>query len=526
MIKRFKTILLVGSSVDGKVATSKNGNSKEFGKLLSEDMSTPIRELREWADAVIVSRKTVLNDNPSLTSPENPDLVRIVIDRKLRLQNTHKIFDNEKKTIIITQDSEYKEKAIDSVKYIYIPDTKDFFMTLKKKLISENLKKIMIEGGGNFNSILLRNKFIDKFYIAYFPFIIGGEKTPTVVDGTGLKDIELAYKLELESSKIYSKNMVFNKYNVRYRVDPLQIKERDISNFKKEYNLREIPMLKAEEKGPYFLKRKLLKYNINITKKELNDLLSGKKKKELITGFGITGPLHLGSKLLFDEICWLSNLGHEVSIFLSLADGAYSKVENIEKRSQSLTTGILRYLSTNSVNLFKNHDSSTHPLFSKITSIICDEDFEEIYGSSLKNSQKVLIDMATSVCQFCKNKKVYVLLGIDEIKNARFILKVATKLNLETPGFLFNEIIHGYDGNKMGKSRPSYSLRLDSDPTIEFEKILKYSRNDLKCNKCPLHDVHRFSKSGNLIHSNCNICKDLLKKVIENNIKEWNNSVR
>lgn len=525
MSKSIETILLVGSSVDGKVTVKKNGNSKDFGKLLTMEMSKPIKQLRHWADAVLVSRKTVKNDNPSLSSIDNKKLIRIVIDRGLVLGGKYNIFDNTHKTFVVTQASNKlrKQKKRDSFEYIYISKNKDFFYTLREELIKKGIKRLLIEGGGNFNNLLLKNRFVDKLCIAYFPFVVGGEKTPTVVDGEGIKEIEYAYALKLESIRVISHNMVFIKYIINYPTDPLVLTVEEVNKYKKKFKLKSLDFVKVLGKKPYFLERKILSYKMNLTETEIMDIFTAKKEYTIITGFGITGPMHLGGKLIIDEISWFSEHNHDLHVFLSKSDAIEAdQVKKVYKNNRLMAKGVLTCFSNTSVSLYENHTNFEQPLFKKLKKIINDYDFREIFGHSCMFSRDSLIDMAASICLLSLKRKTVVLLGIDEIKNALFIQKSVRKLGLKSPGFLFNDIVYGYDGRKMGKSRPLYSLRLDTDAKTEMKKAMKFSRKDMRCSKCPSYIIHYFSRTGELIHKDCNSCQLSLEEVIRNNFKEWN----
>jgi 2,5-diamino-6-(ribosylamino)-4(3H)-pyrimidinone 5'-phosphate reductase len=53
-----------------------------------------------------------------------------------------------------------------------------------------------IQTGGTLNSIILREKLIDKISIVIAPALIGGKETPTLIDGESIKSFE-----ELEKVK-------------------------------------------------------------------------------------------------------------------------------------------------------------------------------------------------------------------------------------------------------------------------------------------------------------------------------------
>jgi riboflavin-specific deaminase-like protein len=213
-----KSVLLIGSSVDGKVTVNKGGSSKLFGKLLSKRMNAPIIELRKWADAIVTSRSTVLIDNPSLCSSDNQSLVRCVIDRKLQLPLTRQFFNGKCKTIVFTLKQNYQtDKAKKLMSKGVIVETlrqDNFLKSMKSRLHEMGLHHLLFEGGGEFNRLLIDNHIVDELKIAYFPFVIGGKNTPTICDGDSLVSIADATKLSLIRSYVIGGQMVVNTYKI------------------------------------------------------------------------------------------------------------------------------------------------------------------------------------------------------------------------------------------------------------------------------------------------------------------------
>lgn len=212
-------VLLIGSSVDGKITIKNGSSSKEFDKLLNPEMSSPITCYRKWADAILVGSNTVDLDNPSLRSKENQSLKRLVIDRTLRLRpEDKKIFANDGNAYVITlcKDIE-KIKAFEmmGVKIIKV-NKQTFFMDVDKQLLDMGVKKLLIEAGGTLFGILLKNKYVDRICIAHFPFLIGGVDTPTILDSQGIADITEAVKLQLIKFDVIGKQMIYAEYSILY----------------------------------------------------------------------------------------------------------------------------------------------------------------------------------------------------------------------------------------------------------------------------------------------------------------------
>jgi 2,5-diamino-6-(ribosylamino)-4(3H)-pyrimidinone 5'-phosphate reductase len=69
----------------------------------------------------------------------------------------------------------------------------DLFFRLKNKY---NIEKMTIQTGGTLNSIILREKLIDKISIVIAPALIGGKETPTLVDGDSIKSFDELKKIK------------------------------------------------------------------------------------------------------------------------------------------------------------------------------------------------------------------------------------------------------------------------------------------------------------------------------------------
>jgi riboflavin biosynthesis pyrimidine reductase len=63
----------------------------------------------------------------------------------------------------------------------------DLFKQLKRRF---NIETMTLQTGGTLNSIMLRNKLIDKISIVVAPALIGGKSTPALIDGESIKSLD------------------------------------------------------------------------------------------------------------------------------------------------------------------------------------------------------------------------------------------------------------------------------------------------------------------------------------------------
>jgi riboflavin biosynthesis pyrimidine reductase len=55
----------------------------------------------------------------------------------------------------------------------------------------------MVEGGGTVIWNFLNQRLVDDLYVYISPIIIGGEITPTLADGEGIKDLDKLISLKI-----------------------------------------------------------------------------------------------------------------------------------------------------------------------------------------------------------------------------------------------------------------------------------------------------------------------------------------
>lgn len=227
MLKLPKISILSGITVDGKLNLRENFSSKYFDKFLPKAVFEPQNFYRKNSDAIMVGSQTVKIDNPKLISNENPFLKRIIISRKLNIPINYKIFKiKPENTIIITTLSSFlkKDKYCKKLKkrgvnfLVYKSNRLNFkkiLIDLKKKF---KINKILVEGGGKLNYILLKEKLVSEVQVVLFPFIVGNKKSTSFVEGGGfLKNFKHGIcKLKLKKIKKIAYNFLYIKYEVQY----------------------------------------------------------------------------------------------------------------------------------------------------------------------------------------------------------------------------------------------------------------------------------------------------------------------
>ncbi|MEO9884570.1 MAG: bifunctional diaminohydroxyphosphoribosylaminopyrimidine deaminase/5-amino-6-(5-phosphoribosylamino)uracil reductase RibD [Balneola sp.] len=178
--------LKVAQTVDGFLASA-DGDSQWISGKASRKR---VHEWRKEYDAVMVGRTTAITDNPSLTvrhvSGRQPK--RIVIDGPFELPRNLNLFSDkyEEKTIILTWNKEASKDAADPMLKVLSQNyfRGEIIQTAKtdghvdlreafKELGSKGITSVLVEGGQQLSSALIRQGLIDKLCIFIAPKLLG-----------------------------------------------------------------------------------------------------------------------------------------------------------------------------------------------------------------------------------------------------------------------------------------------------------------------------------------------------------------
>ncbi|RDY61311.1 bifunctional diaminohydroxyphosphoribosylaminopyrimidine deaminase/5-amino-6-(5-phosphoribosylamino)uracil reductase RibD [Flagellimonas nanhaiensis] len=143
-------ILKWAETEDGFIAPESNKrNSEPEPFWITNTYSRQlVHKWRSEEQAILVGTNTVLEDNPKLTSRnwngKNP--IRVVLDRALRLDIDHHVFDKTVKTIVITEVKESR-KYIEGVDYEVIDFSESIAKQVCEVLYWHSITSVLIEGG-------------------------------------------------------------------------------------------------------------------------------------------------------------------------------------------------------------------------------------------------------------------------------------------------------------------------------------------------------------------------------------------
>ena len=201
-------------TLDGKIATA-SGESKWISGEKSRAYGM---QLRQANDAILVGINTILTDNPSLTfrpiqSPKSKiqsrkQLRRIILDSMARTPLTAKVVGDKlaASTTIIVGKSAPKKRVAALAKRVNVliaptnsklkaQNSKLDLKWLLKKLGSENVTSLLVEGGGEVNASFLFGGIANRIAFFYAPKILGGRDSKKAVAGEGVLKLKDSIQL-------------------------------------------------------------------------------------------------------------------------------------------------------------------------------------------------------------------------------------------------------------------------------------------------------------------------------------------
>ncbi|HXF10466.1 MAG TPA: bifunctional diaminohydroxyphosphoribosylaminopyrimidine deaminase/5-amino-6-(5-phosphoribosylamino)uracil reductase RibD, partial [Desulfuromonadaceae bacterium] len=194
-------------TLDGKIATV-NGESKW---ITGPQARAHGMYLRKGADAILAGINTIIADDPALTVRQKAEgrrrkaekvIRRIILDPTARIPLTARVLNDElaSSTIVVVTKAAPKPRvrALSKKANVIVAPVKSQTSNLKsqinlrwllKRLGSENVTSLLVEGGGEANAAFLLGGFAHRIAFFYAPKMIGGRSARKAVGGTGIKDI-------------------------------------------------------------------------------------------------------------------------------------------------------------------------------------------------------------------------------------------------------------------------------------------------------------------------------------------------
>lgn len=186
-----------GMSLDGKIAT-RTGDSRW---VTSETARHMVHEIRNEVDAILVGSRTVMLDDPSLTTRldagKTKDPIRVILDADDYLDPRARIFHLESNapTWVVVPDERTIAEANETLHIPSGPGGLDM-RHLMRELGARDIVSVLVEGGGTTLASAFEAGVVDKVLFFVAPKIVGGRDAITAVEGEGAARMADAIALE------------------------------------------------------------------------------------------------------------------------------------------------------------------------------------------------------------------------------------------------------------------------------------------------------------------------------------------
>jgi 2,5-diamino-6-(ribosylamino)-4(3H)-pyrimidinone 5'-phosphate reductase len=180
------------ASLDGRLAYA----GGQPALLSSPEDRVRVQRLRANADAILIGVGTVIKDDPSLRvhwellgEPGGKNPTRVVLDASGRTPEGARVLDGSAPTIIATSARSTRRYPA-GVRTLVAGSERVDLADLFPKLYGLGIRRLMVEGGAEVLSSVLRSGRFDRCTIYYAPVLIGGGSAPPMVAGPETRGAE------------------------------------------------------------------------------------------------------------------------------------------------------------------------------------------------------------------------------------------------------------------------------------------------------------------------------------------------
>lgn len=166
-------ILKAAVTLDGKIGDPERG----IFKISGEESHLEVHRIRNSVDAILVGVGTVLTDDPCLTvrkikAVKQPH--KIIIDPGLKCPVNARIFKNDSKVILVTNNKKAKEKYPEAEIWSFKKRNGGIkIKDILKKAGEEKISSIMVEGGCETFTLFVESGMVDRYMLFFSPSFIG-----------------------------------------------------------------------------------------------------------------------------------------------------------------------------------------------------------------------------------------------------------------------------------------------------------------------------------------------------------------
>lgn len=204
-------------SLDGKIAT-RTGDSKW---VTGETARAHVHRLRNEVDAILVGSRTVMLDDPSLTTRlpggKSKDPIRVILDADDYLSPDRKVFQHEGDAPTWVAVPEGRTANVDADEVLQIAHAEGGLdlRALMRELGRRDVQSVLIEGGGATHASAFEAGVVDKVMFFVAPKIVGGRDAVPSVGGAGVGTMSEAILLRDMKATAVGEDILIEAYVVQ-----------------------------------------------------------------------------------------------------------------------------------------------------------------------------------------------------------------------------------------------------------------------------------------------------------------------
>ncbi len=186
-------------SLDGRIATA-DGHSQWISSPAGRRWGLGQREVH---DAIVVGIGTSLADDPRLgrrLGRARGDIVRVVLDRRLRQPPGARMFDVPGTVVVYTETTSGERRrrwdALEGCGATVVSLEKVAPATVLADLFERGIRSVLVEGGAEIAAAFVGAGLYDRVAVDCAPLLIGGNSAPGPLGGAGFSTLDVAPRLD------------------------------------------------------------------------------------------------------------------------------------------------------------------------------------------------------------------------------------------------------------------------------------------------------------------------------------------
>ena len=273
-------------------------------------------------------------------------------------------------------------------------------------------------------------------------------------------------------------------------IDPWASSSVDYEKLVNQFGIKEFSDLLSEIKDSHRLMRRGVIFGHRDFDKII-PLMNNKKEFAVVTGMMPSGQMHIGHKMVVDQLKWYLDKGAKLSLPIADMEAYAARGISLEEGKQ---IAIEEYLSNYIALGLDLSDENIQVYLQSQNQLLKDLTFElskktnfnelkAIYGftpsTNMAHVYAPLVQVADILIPQIKEnggpKQVIVPVGVDQDPHIRLTRDIAEKLKGEfgflSPSSTYHRFLTGLTGDKMSSSKPKTAIYLNDEPEVAAKKV-------------------------------------------------------